>query len=354
MVNRRRAGAIVVGIALVAGGVRCAQAQRDEAGRVGPRQAASARAGGQGGAAMTFPDLPEGLTSFGFAVLDDRLYIYGGHTGPAHSYSRKEQSGRFWALDLKSPREWTALPGGPRLQGLVLVPYGKALLRVGGMTARNDEDEEEDLKSQDQMSRFDVKTGRWQDDLAPLPEPRSSHGAAVLGNRLYVVGGWALDGEQAPRWHKTAWSLDLAQDAPSWEPIPAPPFERRALMVVAHRGRLYVIGGIDRTKGPSNRVDVYDPDRKAWERGPDLEAAGMAGFGCAACSYGGHLYVSTADGNIRRLRDDGRSWEIVATVRPGRFFHAMVPVGDGRLLWVGGTSHPHGKPRTLKLIRLRR
>jgi hypothetical protein len=32
------------------------------------------------------------------------------------------------------------------------------------------------------------------EDIAPLPAPRSSHDAVVLGNKLYVVGGWQLNG----------------------------------------------------------------------------------------------------------------------------------------------------------------
>jgi N-acetylneuraminic acid mutarotase len=35
---------------------------------------------------------------------------------------------------------------------------------------------------------YDVKTGRWL-TLAPMPEGRHGHGAAVIGNSMYVVGG---------------------------------------------------------------------------------------------------------------------------------------------------------------------
>ena len=48
---------------------------------------------------------------------------------------------------------------------------------------------------------FDPKGGEWQ-PLPDLPEPRSSHDAVVIGDRLFVAGGWQLGPEEAV-WHKT-------------------------------------------------------------------------------------------------------------------------------------------------------
>ena len=56
------------------------------------------------------PELPLELTSFGGAVANGTLFIYGGHSGAAHSYSTAEQSDEFWSLDLNAPQKWKQLP----------------------------------------------------------------------------------------------------------------------------------------------------------------------------------------------------------------------------------------------------
>ncbi len=42
----------------------------------------------------------------------------------------------------KAPQKWKQLPSGPRLQGLVMLPYKNSVIRVGGFTARNAEGED--------------------------------------------------------------------------------------------------------------------------------------------------------------------------------------------------------------------
>ena len=81
-------------------------------------------------------ELPEELTSFGAAIANNKLFVYGGHTGDAHSYSIEEQSDRFWCLDMADKdAQWQSLETGPRLQGLALVSWKNRLIRIGGFTA---------------------------------------------------------------------------------------------------------------------------------------------------------------------------------------------------------------------------
>ena len=287
------------------------------------------------------PELPLELTSFGGAVANGTLFIYGGHSGTAHSYSTAEQSDQFWALDLKAPKEWKQLPSGPRLQGLVMLPYKDSVVRIGGFTARNAEGEEHDLHSQSGVSRFDVAKNRWL-DLPPLPEPRSSLSAAIADDHIFVIGGWALKGE-ATQWHGTAWKLDLADPNATWQPLANPPFKRRALFSTAHDGKIHVIGGMNSDGGPTTRTDVYDPNSDSWSQGPNLAGKPLTGFGAAAHSLDGHLFVSTIDGNVQRLNEHTKKWEIVGEYDPARFFHVMVPWTDKQMLLVGGANMSIGK-----------
>ncbi|MEO1085967.1 MAG: hypothetical protein AAFY88_17145, partial [Acidobacteriota bacterium] len=182
------------------------------------------------------PDLDEGIASFGGAVAGDYLYVYGGHIGGVHKHSSQNLSHRFQRLDLKDPKSWEDVGDGVQgLQGLALVPYGEKVCRVGGLDARNETLEQpEDLVSVADVACFDPSTGAWT-ELPPLPAPRSSHDAAVLGDTLYVAGGWQLRGKDLEAvWHDDMVALDLAaalsgQEA-TWQSIPQP-FKRRALAV---------------------------------------------------------------------------------------------------------------------------
>lgn len=295
-----------------------------------------------------YPDLPQGITSFGAAVSGEWLYVYGGHFGRAHHYSNTSQSNELSRLNLKEPNSWEVVAKGPRLQGLALVAHGGKLYRIGGFTALNDEDDDHDLRSVADVARFDPGTMHWE-PLPPLPEPRSSHDAVVIGDELYVVGGWQL-GDSERNWHETAWMADLSNETVKWKKLPAPPFRRRALSLGHLAGKLYVIGGMQREGGPTTRVDVYDPANRQWVVGPSMidpnadeeRGEGMEGFGSSAYTLNGQLYVSTYGGNLQVLAHDASKWQIAVLLEDDRFFHRMLPFKN-HLLLVGGASMHSGK-----------
>lgn len=296
--------------------------------------------------------LNQPVTSFGAAVSGAFLYVYGGHTGAAHSYSHAEQGRSLWRLNVESG-EWNRLADGPPLQGLAMVAHEGLLYRIGGFTAKNEEGADHDLWSQSEVARFDPASGLWT-EMPSLPEPRSSFDAAVLGDAIYVIGGWSMQGKADSDWHDTAWKLDLSQSSPQWEALPAPPFRRRALAVAAFDGKLYAIGGMQSEGGPTRRVDVFDAATGQWSRGPEiLGDDGMTGFGASAFASGGRLYVSTIRGTLQRLSDDGRSWEMVGETPTPRFFHRMLALNDSQLLVVGGASMQEGKFDAVEILSTR-
>ena len=87
------------------------------------------------------------------------------------------------------------------------------------------------------VETYDPIMGRWLDSN-PLTEPRSQHGAVVLGSRLHVMGGVCMQYEchaevlnpDTRTWQRIA--LDPASTAPRWPPS-GPLFE--------FRGRIYAL-----------------------------------------------------------------------------------------------------------------
>jgi hypothetical protein len=205
------------------------------------------------------------------------------------------------------------------------------------MVARNAPGKPDDLHSVAEVLRFDPKTSAWT-ALKPLPKPRSSHDAVVVGDTLYVAGGWRLSGSTKGDWDVGALSLDLADSHADWQVLPDPGFRRRALSIGTAGGKVYVIGGINADRDVVPTVSVYDPQTKRWSEGPDLPGKDKDAFGVQVTSAGGFLYANGMDGAIHRLSSSGTAWETVGNARTRSFLHRLAPLGDDRLILIGGAS----------------
>lgn len=301
--------------------------------------------------ASLFPELPQGVTSFGAAIVGKELYVYGGNIGKSHDYFVGTQSDKLYRLKLEAGNQWEEISTGTPLQGVAMVAHGGKLYRAGGFTARNQKGEKQDLFSTDEFVVFDPQTGEWT-NYPHLPEPRSSHDIAVLGDTLYVVGGWSMQGNANENvWHQTAWTYDLKQGATgNWVEIPQPPSIRRALALAAQGEKMYAIGGMYEEGTTTTETAVYDPASRTWSEGPDLPGEERDGFGASAFAEGGKLYVTGISGKLFRLSEDGQQWDAAGDMTHKRFFHRMLPMEDGQLLLVGGSDTKRGKVKELEIL----
>lgn len=297
----------------------------------------------------SWPKLTKGITSFGAAVDGDWLYVYGGHFGAPHHYYTEGQSGDFARLNLRNPEKWESLPGGPRLTGLALVAHDGKLYRIGGFAAKNAEKAEQDLWSQAEFAVYDPKTNAWA-ALPSLPVGRSSFDAAVIGNKIYVVGGWNLQGDADTQWQDSALSFDLSSEKKNWQEIAKPPFHRRALSLAACNGKLYVVGGMTKEGGPTTKTAIYDPATNQWSDGPNIMGSAMDGFGSSAFACNGQLFVTTMSGSIQRLSSADDRWEYVGQLDHPRFFHRLLSWNNQQLTAVGGASMMTGKIAELESV----
>jgi len=303
---------------------------------------------------ITLPELPFGITSFGAAGIGDSIYVYGGHTGTAHSYWNTSQSNQLLRWNLKDANSsWEVVSeGAHRLQGLAMVAHETRLIVVGGFFAKNEEGEPHQLYSQDQVAAFDTTTNQWT-ALPKMPSGRSSHDAIVHDNKLYVVGGWNMSGPDSTQWHDTAIVLDLKAKSPTWEELPIPGFNRRALALAAFEGKIFAIGGMEQQGGPTRKTSVFDPLTQQWSDGPELVGTeNMIGFGAASWPIDGRLIATTYDGSVQMLSADHKSWLAIGQTDDSRFFHRMLPFGPGQLVLVGGSNMESGKFLQPEVIRI--
>ena len=296
---------------------------------------ADARAVGARPATVEFAPLPEAVSSFGAAEADGWVYVYGGHNSKTHHYSTEAVLGSFRRLNAAHPDAWEELPGGPKLQGLEIVSYKGKIYRLGGMQPRNAPGQETDNHSVSSCAVYDPAAKSW-GALPDMPGGRSSHDAVVLEGKIYVIGGWQMNGkDKETDWYSDAFVLDLESKNPKWERIKQP-FQRRALTAAVWKGKLYVLGGMNEDDQVELKVDIFDPATKAWQAGPPLPGPKRNGFSPAACVSGGMLYVSAADGKVHRLTEPGAAWQLVGELKQPRIVHRMVPLGDGRIVTLGG------------------
>lgn len=294
--------------------------------------------------------MPEAVTSFGAVAHDGWLYVCGGHKGERHEYSAPMVSGAFHRLRLSEGTRWEKLPDTTPAQGAPLAAHGHYLYRPGGMAARNQPGEQADLHSHAAVPRYDLRRGTWE-PFVPLPQPRSSHDAVVLGDTLYVAGGWTLAGSSSKGvWLDTVLKLDLRSSQPRWETIPQP-FQRRALALAAVGDRLYCLGGIDSTGATLLSVDILDTRTGTWSQGPDLPPGPMKGFGASAIAQAGRVYYSGMKGDLHFLEPSASAWSFTGKLQHPRFFHRLVPAGLSHLVAAGGEDS-EGKRNDLEVLPL--
>ncbi|GAB5405568.1 MAG: hypothetical protein Aurels2KO_37990 [Aureliella sp.] len=285
--------------------------------------------------------LPESLTSFGACVLDEYLYVFSGHSGVAHGFGRDLLVDHFRRIKFDDPAaEWEELAMHKPAQSVAIVTDGEFIYRVGGLTFHNSgDDSQDDFDSTTHFARYDVDADEWT-ELADLPVGRSSLDAAVVGRSIYVAGGWNLKGTSSRKapWHEDILRFDLDDPAAGWQSIDGPGYLTRAVSTAAFEGKFYVFGGIQQ-RGITRKVSCFDHESGRWSEAPELPADNSAaGFATSSFAVGGRLYVTGASGVVYALSNDKTQWEVVNRLMFPRMFLRLLPVGESRVIALGGTG----------------
>ena len=287
--------------------------------------------------------LPTGITSFGAAVQNGSLYVLGGFYGTPHKYVPEFQSAALMRLPLDGTSKWQPMPGlDAGLQSVALVPAAGALHRLGGMRIKA----ADDLFSVDEHARF--IDGAWQ-SLPAMPDARSSHDAVVVGDTIFVVGGWKLTGDRDGTFYDTMWTYS---ESDGWKTLPSP-IKRRALAVAATDSHLIAIGGLGPDRKMSSEVNLYNLQSGEWTQAPALPGE-MNGFGVAATAVGNTFYANGKDGILWSLEAGASKWKKQQELTFPRFFHRLLSPTPNTLLAVGGIGgmHTHGRTRHVETIEL--
>jgi N-acetylneuraminic acid mutarotase len=125
-----------------------------------------------------------------------------------------------------------------------------------------------DLAITPKLEEYDPATEQWT-SKAPLPVGLHHVGIGVAGGKLFVIGGYQQSGLSVWKPVATVYAYDPATD--TWTERAPMPTPRGALSVTVHDGKLYAIGGYDR-QANNAAVEVYDPKTNNWTQRAPLPA----------------------------------------------------------------------------------
>ena len=237
----------------------------------------------------TLTALPDGRHHIALAAAGGKIYGIGGFSGTMPDW-RAHAS--VFVYDPKAER-WTSGPSLPqaRAEGVV-ASIGEKIYFVGGRVPTSAEAKHiSEHADTSRAEALDLHSGRWT-RIADAPSARNSAAGAVIGNKLYVVGGRQMvaqaDGRSRPVNVATLEVYDPATDR--WETRTPMPLAQGGLAAAAHDGKLYVFGGEQFV--PQAKVFgeswVYDPALDRWSA---LPAMATPRHGHGAAVVGKRIYL---------------------------------------------------------------
>lgn len=285
-----------------------------------------------------FESLPNAITSFGAVKIENYVYVYGGHTGGAHIYSRDNHSDKFIRIDLNRLGSWEELPINKPMQGFGMTVCDGKIYFSGGSQATNSKEEKSNLSSLDDFYVFDPIDNNWS-ELPSLPSPRSSHQMVHDNGILYVIGGWNMQEGKGVDWHHNGVYMDLNKTPLVWEKLPETKWSVRANSATIVNDKLFVVGGLDKN-GTSNAVRGLDLNSFEWKQFPDLPSSNMMkGFGSVACNLDGNLVVGSFSYYPKIFVEANSTWlSSKSKILDKRFFHRMLPLDKEKILLLGGAN----------------
>lgn len=287
----------------------------------GDGQQAPVEAVGEAWDWSSLPDAPTPRTEVASVVLDEELYVIGGFE------EGNQVSAAVEALDLSSGQWRSAAPLPVPLHHAPAVVHDGEIHVLGGHAGIP-------FVPQRVHLVYDPAQDNWSMGT-PLPADRGAHGAAVVEDQAYLVGGVDHQGLVA-----TVDVYDFGDE--TWSQGPDLPTPREHLAVTSLDGQVYAAGG--REGGLDTNLaalEILTPGQ-GWTQGPDMPTprGGIGGAPVAGlvAVAGGEANDGTFD-EVEAYDPDTGAWVTLPPMPTAR--HGLGVVGhEGQLFTAAGGPEP--------------
>ena len=201
-------------------------------------------------------------------AVGTKIYSFGG-------YTLQVSTPRFEIYDSITDK-WTVQPDMPydtRYHGAANI--GDNIYVFGGQRT--------DVEATDEVYCYNITTGTWTQKASML-EPRRSFAQAIIDGKIYITAGFGLSS-----YLRTTECYDPVTD--KWTRLADMPERKSSLSGVASNGKFYTFGGWNGAGGSQylNTVHVYDPKTNEWQ---SREGMPKARNGIITEEYLGYIFFT--------------------------------------------------------------
>jgi N-acetylneuraminic acid mutarotase len=180
-------------------------------------------------------------------------------------------------------------------------------------------------------------------NVSSMPTPRSESGVAILGDKIYVVGGESYEIKKT----NVVEVYDISTN--KWSTAAPLPKGMNHIALSPYNGKLYGVGGTHEN-GYSNKLYIYDPEQDKWSEGKSMPGARTA---LTVNFIDGKLYAVGGVDDVHNVMNTNLvydpandSWTEMAPMPTSRH-HPTSSVVDGKLYVIGGRLLGNGIPRPI-------
>jgi N-acetylneuraminic acid mutarotase len=175
-----------------------------------------------------------------------------------------------------------------------------------------------------------------------MPTPRSAVAGAIMGDKIYIIGGWNIE-DIHPDMHLKTNNVEVYDIInKTWSSVASLPQKMDHVGAAVYNGKLYVVGGdFGSQKYRSNKLLIYDPVSDKWTQGKPMPSARSA---LTTQFIDGILYAIGGQDftglpvNTNEAYDPKTDTWISKAPMPTPRHHLTSGVLDGKLYVIGGRT----------------